>query len=308
MRAIAYAVAAAVALAGGPALAKQKTPEENLEIPMCPQVLGTVAIKDSQNEWWRQYNLGNPAAVIKLIVMKSGCFQLVDRGQGMQMMKEERELMGEDELQRGSDIGKGQMVAADYFILPDLVTQDSNAGGSAIGAGIGGAIGGGWGAALGGIKTKKLEAQALLTLTNARTGVQELIAEGAYKKTDVSFGLGGGGWGGFGLALAAAGGGYADTDIGKVITLAYIKAYRNMVTQMGGLSGDARMAAPLPAQRLMERTALLSEPRDDAAPVRGLREGIVLHPTGNKQGLFWEVEEPNGDRGWVPSELLELAK
>lgn len=307
MRAIAFAVAAAVVLAGGPALAK-KTPEENLEIPMCPQVLGTVAIKDSQNEWWRQYNLGNPAAVIKLIVMKSGCFQLVDRGQGMQMMKEERELMGEDELQRGSDIGKGQMKAADYFILPDLVTQDSNTGGSAIGAGIGGAIGGGWGAALGGIKTKKLEAQALLTLTNARTGVQELIAEGTYKKTDVSFGFGGGGWGGFGLALAAAGGGYADTDIGKVITLAYIKAYRNMVTQMGGLSGNAKMAAPLPAQRLLERTALLSEPREDAAPVRGLREGIVLHPTGNKQGLFWEVEEPNGDRGWVPSELLELAK
>ena len=83
MRAIAFAVAAMVALAGGPALAK-KTPEENLEIPMCPQVLGTVAIKDSQNEWWRQYNLGNPAAVIKLIVMKSGCFQLVDRGQGPQ--------------------------------------------------------------------------------------------------------------------------------------------------------------------------------------------------------------------------------
>jgi len=303
MRAIAFAVAAAVALAGGPALAK-KTPEENLEIPMCPQVLGTVAIKDSQNEWWRQYNLGNPAAVIKLIVMKSGCFQLVDRGQGMQMMKEERELMGEDELERGSDIGKGQMKAADYFILPDLVTQDSNTGGSAVGAG----IGGGWGAALGGIKTKKMEAQALLTLTNARTGVQELIAEGTYKKTDVSFGFGGGGWGGFGLALAAAGGGYADTDIGKVITLAYIKAYRNMVTQMGGLSGNAKMAAPLPAQRLLERTALLSEPRDDAAPVRGLREGMVLHPTGNKQGLFWEVEEPNGDRGWVPSELLELAK
>jgi len=308
MRAIAFAVAAAVVLAGSPALAKKKTPEENLEIPMCPQVLGTVAIKDSQNEWWRQYNLGNPAAVIKLIVMKSGCFQLVDRGQGMQMMREERDLMGEDELQRGSDIGKGQMVAADYFILPDLVTQDSNAGGSAIGAGIGGAIGGGWGAALGGIKTKKLEAQALLTLTNARTGVQELIAEGTYKKTDVSFGLGGGGFAGMGLALAAAGGGYADTDIGKVITLAYIKVYRNMVVQMGGLSGDARMTAPLPAQRLLERTALLSEPRDDAAPVRGLREGILLHPTGNKSGLYWEVEEPNGDRGWVLSELLELAK
>lgn len=308
MRLIASAVAASLILCAGPAFAKKKTPEENLEIPMCPQVLGTVAIKDSQNEWWRQYNLGNPAAVIKLIVMKSGCFQLVDRGQGMEMMRAERDLVGDDELQRGSDIGKGQMVAADYFILPDLVTQDSDTGGSAIGAGIGGMIGGGFGAALGGIKTKKLEAQALLTLTNARTGVQELIAEGTYKKTDVSFGLGGGGFAGMGLALAAAGGGYADTDIGKVITLAYIKAYRNMVVQMGGLSGDARMTAPLPAQRLLERTALLSEPRDDAAPVRGLREGILLHPTGNKSGLYWEVEEPNGDRGWVLSELLELAK
>jgi curli biogenesis system outer membrane secretion channel CsgG len=295
-------------MTAGSAMARKKTPEENLEIPICPQLLGTVAIKDSQNEWWRQYNLGNPASVIKLIVMRSGCFQLVDRGQGMEMMRAERDLMGEDELQGGSGIGKGQMVAADYFILPDLVTQDSNTGGSAIGAGIGGAIGGGFGAMLGGIKTKKLEAQALLTLTNARTGVQELIAEGTYKKTDVSFGLGGGGWGGFGLALAAAGGGYADTDIGKVITLAYIKAYRNMVVQMGGLTDNPKMAAPLPAQRLLEPAPLLSQPDENAQPVRGLREGTLLYPTGNKSGLFWEVDEPNGERGWVSSIMFELAK
>jgi hypothetical protein len=293
-----------VYLLPGSASAKSSEPPE---IAKCGKELGTLAVKDAQNEWWREYHLGNPEALIKLIVQRSGCFKLVDRGQGLAMMKSERDLVGDDELQRGSNLGKGQMVAADYFLLPDIVTEDANAGGNALGGAVGGLFGRRAGGLLGGIKTKKLEAHTVLTLTNARTGVQEQIAEGTAKKTDVSFGVGGGIFGA-GLGLAAAGGGYADTDIGKVISIAYIITYNNLVKQLGGMSDNASASAPLPAQRMVEAARLYKEPKDGAGVVRMLRQGMLVYPTGNKSDIYWEVEDPQGNKGWVSSEFLELAK
>jgi curli biogenesis system outer membrane secretion channel CsgG len=300
------AIAAAVAVCLVPlaAVAKKSEPPE---ISHCSKSLGTLAVKDAQNQWWTQYRLGNPEALIKLIVQKSGCFKLVDRGQGLAMMKSERDLVGDDELQRGSNIGKGQMVAADYFLLPDIVTEDANAGGNALGGAVGGLLGRRVGGLFGGIKTKKLEAHTVLTLTNARTGVQEQIAEGVAKKTDVSFGAGGGLFGA-GLGLAAAGGGYADTDIGKVIATAYIIAYNNMVGQLGGMSDNAKASAPLPAQRMVESARLYKQPKKGAGVVRMLRQGMLVYPTGNKSDIYWEVEDPNGNKGWVSSEFIEQAK
>lgn len=314
MRAISIALAAAMTLSAGAALAKDgenkkaKGQVKTVEIPTCTHSLGNLAIRDAENEWWNYYGLGNPKKILGLIVMKSRCFQLVDRGEGMEMMKAERDLVGGDELQRGSNIGKAQMVAADYFMLPDVITGDQDAGGKSLGGGLGGFLGGRtFGGVLGGIKTKKLEAQTVLTVTNARTGVQELIVDGYYKKTDISFGAGGGLFSA-GLGLAVAGGGYADTDIGKVITIAFVEAYTNMVTQMGGLSGDPKGAAPLPAQRLVENTPLLAAADEKSSVVMGLREGALVYPTGTKEGVFWEVEDEHGNKGWVSSYNITLAK
>ena len=179
---------------------------------------------------------------------------------------------------------------------------------TALGGAVGGLFGGRVGGIFGGIKTKKLEAHTVLTLTNARTGVQEQIAEGVAKKTDLSFGAGGGLFGA-GLGLAAAGGGYADTDIGKVVSTAYIIAYNNMVGQLGGMSDNAQASAPLPAQRMVEAARLFKEPKDGAGVVRMLRQGHVwsIRP-GNKSDIYWEVEDPNGNKGWVSSEFIEPAK
>jgi len=65
-------------------------------------------------------------------------------------------------------------------------------------------------------RTFQSEAQALITLVNARTTEQLYVAEGTSQKTDVSFGAGGGGYGASGFG-ALAGGGYSDTAIGKVV-------------------------------------------------------------------------------------------
>jgi len=214
------------------------------EIPVCTKRLGTAAVVEPDNNWWQSLGLGSPEAIIKVFIMKSQCFGLVDRGKGLASRAVERALADSGELQQNSNIGKRQVKAADYSIVPDLVTKNSNSGGNALGGIVGGFLGRStFGALAGGINIKKKEANVTLTLVNMRTTEMELLTEGYARKSDLSFGAGGGigSWGGFG---GAAGGGYQDTDIGQVIVLAYLDAYKKMVTQMGGLPANASAAAP----------------------------------------------------------------
>ncbi|MCB2013594.1 MAG: penicillin-binding protein activator LpoB [Sphingobium sp.] len=239
-----------LALTASPAMAKSESSgrkEQNKgmqEIPRCYKNLGTVAIVEPDTKWWREFNLGSPEAIIKLFVQRSGCFSLVNRGRAMQSRAMERALADQGELQHGSNLGKRQVKAADYFLQPDIVTANAKSGGNSVGGMLGGFLGGRtFGALAGGIKINKKEANVLLSIVNARTTVEEAMTEGYFRKSDLSFGAGGGaGWWG-GLA-AVGGGGYQDTAIGQVIVLAYLDAYTKLVDQLGGLPDDAAAAAP----------------------------------------------------------------
>ncbi|HEX3423187.1 MAG TPA: CsgG/HfaB family protein [Sphingomicrobium sp.] len=212
------------------------------QIPICTHRIGTLAIVPPDQQWWRELNLGSPEAIIKVFVQQSGCFTLVNRDRAMQSRSMERALSDNGELQQGSNMGKGQVKAADYFLQPDIVSTNKNSGGGGAGAALGGILGhvGGWGRAVGaiagGVDVKKGEANVTLSLVNARTTEEEALTEGYARKTDVSWGAGGGAgwWGGF----AAAGGyGYQNTEIGQVIVLAYLDAYKKLVMQLGGMPG-----------------------------------------------------------------------
>jgi curli biogenesis system outer membrane secretion channel CsgG len=220
------------------------------QIPVCTRKLGTLAIVEPDNQWWREYNLGSPEAILKVFVQKSGCFGLVNRGRSMQSRAMERALADQGELQGGSNLGKGQVKAADYFLEPNIVTANKNSGGGGIGAAAG-ALGGLFGGAghviggiAGGINVKKGEASVTLSVVNARTTEEEALVEGYARKKDVSWGAGGGAgwWGGFAAAGAT---GYQDTEIGQVIVLAYLDAYTKLVGQLGGLPASASAAAPV---------------------------------------------------------------
>lgn len=231
-----------------PAIAKSSGRKDQesaaAQIPVCTRNLGTVSIVEPDDNWWRPLGLGSPEAIIKLLVSRSGCFGLVDRGQGLMSRNIERALADNGELQEGSNIGRRQVKAADYFIVPDIVSKNANSGGFGLGGAVGGLLGGrALGGLLGGLKVSKKEANVLLTLVNSRTTVQERIVEGYARKSDVGFGGGAGGWWGGGLA-AVGGSSYENTQIGQVIVLAYLNAYRDMVTQLGGLPEDPSAAAP----------------------------------------------------------------
>ena len=256
MNKYALLAAASAVVISSPALADASSGHKDqaageAAMPVCTHKIGTLAIVPPDKEWWRELNLGSPEAIIKVFVQESGCFSLVNRDRAMNNRNMERALADSGELQRGSNYGKGQVKAADYFLQPDIVSTNKNSGGGGAGAAIGGLLGhfgGGWGAVgalAGGINVKKGEANVTLSLVNGRTTEEEAITQGYARKTDVSWGAGGGAgwWGGF----AAAGGyGYQNTAIGQVIVLAYLDAYKKMVTQLGGFSP---VPAAAPARR-----------------------------------------------------------
>ena len=45
-----------------------------------------------------------------------------------------------------------------------------------------------------------------------------------------------------------------------------------------------------------------------AITLRSLDPGMLLYPTGAKEGMMWEVEDELGNKGWVNSTSTELAK
>ncbi len=317
MRRIAVAASAAFVLAASafPAAADPTAGQQNerreSQIPVCSHQLGTIAVVEPDHDWWSEYHLGSPEALIKVLVMRSHCFGLVDRGKGMAAIERERAIASEGELRQGSNIGRGQMKAADYVLVPDIISRNSNASGSNIGGLIGGLVGGVAGGVIAGININDKTADVVLTLTDVRSSEQVAMEEGHAKKTDVSFGggIGGGGWSGFG---AMGAGSYANTEIGQVITQAYINAYARLVNDLGGLPG-AQGVAPSEAAAsqavTMSRPGRMYErPSERSRVVRRLDSGMMLYPTGNKDGVWWEVKDELGNSGWVSSLSFQLAK
>src|SRR5437588_5826445 len=102
----------------------ERTAQRQAEIPTCSRKIGSLAIHEPTNRWWEPLGLESPEALLKVFVMKSGCFTLVDRGRGFDMAQQERALAGAGTLQGGSNIGAGQVRAADYVLVPDIVTKN----------------------------------------------------------------------------------------------------------------------------------------------------------------------------------------
>src|SRR5258708_24405619 len=88
--------------------------------------------------------------------------------------------------------------------------------------------------------------------------------------------------------------------MGRVRPLAYGEANRNLAVQLGGLRGPG--GAPAPAKHKMvtatRETAMFTGPSTQSPVVRPVDQGMRLYPTGNKNGLMWEVKDGLGSRGW----------
>ncbi|MCC7247577.1 MAG: peptidoglycan-binding protein [Lysobacter sp.] len=288
--------------------AQDQRKQKMAEIPTCAKPLGSISVIEPEDgvNWWSGQQLPAPSKLIKVFVNKSRCFTLVDRGAGLDAARRERDLGSSGELRNRSNVGKGQMKAADYVLVPDLISANSNSGGNSVGGILGGLVGGRAGAAIGGLDFKRKTADVVLTVTDVRSTEQVAMAEGSAKKTDIGWGAGAGlftgsHWGGGGAS------GYANTEIGQVITLAYLQAYTDLVAQLGGLPDNASAANAQQAVTVAKPARLFTTAKGTKV-VRSLDPGMMLYPTGNKEGMMWEVEDELGNKGWISSTLIDLSR
>ncbi len=276
------------------------------QIPTCNKKIGTLAVTEPQNQWWIQYNLESPEALIKVFVSKSKCFTLVDRGKGLAAAEAERALAGSGEMRGGSNIGKGQMKAADYVLVPDVAMKNNNSGGKRFGGVLAGMIPGVAGAIAGGVSLKSKTADVVLTLTDVRSTEQVALEQGHYKKTDLGWAGGGGGF--FGAFAAAGASSYANTEIGQVVAVAYLDAYSKLVNDVNGMTLNPKEDNVQQSVTMAKPGKLYEQPNNKSKVVRDLDPGQTLYPTGEKQQIWWKVSDELGNEGWVPSPLFGLAK
>lgn len=216
------------------------TENANSKLEKCTETLGTLGMQEDVNAPWylqlRNYSLGSTLPVLRLMIQQSNCFVIVERGAAMNNMMQERALANSGEARAGSNMGRGQMVAADYTMSPSIQFSGKT-GGGALGAFLPGVAG----VVAGGMSTN--EASTTLLLIDNRSGVQISAAEGTAKNMDFNV------FGAFG-GLGAAGGGYSSTPQGKVIVTAFADSYNQMVkalknykaqTVKGGLGTGGRL-------------------------------------------------------------------
>lgn len=197
----------------------------NAQLEHCDRSLGTLTFVEEANQPWlaqfnQEYHFQSTIPLLRLIAQQSNCFVIVERGRAMANMQGERALMASGELRRGSNLGMGQMVAADYTATPSVTISAAGTGG--IGAAVGGLLGS-VGSLIGG-SIRSNEASTMLLLTDNRSGIQLAAAEGSAKNWDV-----GALAGFFGGSAGGIGGGYARTPQGKVLVAAFMDSYNQLV-------------------------------------------------------------------------------
>jgi Curli production assembly/transport component CsgG len=295
----------------------------NVQLEKCDAAKGTIAVVEPQSHilaGLSRYGLNSPVGLIRMMIQQSNCFQVVERGVGMQNMMQERALAAGGQMQSDQNIGKGQMVAADFIVTPSVVFSENNAGG--MGGAVGGLLGrfGGAGAVVGavagGLKFK--EAQTSMLLADTRSGIQVAAAEGSAKQTD--WGLGGTIFGGGG---GAAFGAYTNTNEGKVITASFLDNWNNIVRAVrnnasliqakAGVASQANAAGSVVANAanagdvMMAKIAgvkVLRSPADGAGELMSLAKTDEVLYLGEEKNGFAKVTSPKGD-GWVKKVLLK---
>jgi hypothetical protein len=285
---------------------------EAKELEKCDKPYGTLAVVEPQDaviSHLLQYGLQSPTGLIRMMVQQSNCFVLVERGRAMQNLMQERQLAESGELRRGSNMGKGQMVTADYVLTPDAVFSSKDSGG------VGGALGGfGMFGAVAGLVAAGLKfksAQTTMILSDSRTSLQLASATGNAEKTDWSVGglLVGGG-------AAGALGGYTSTPEGKVIAASYLDNWNNIVRSVRNNPEMARQdinlkgksGQPTKAGAVFEEgdtvtgkiggLKIYAQPKKTAKVVATIARGEEVIYTGKDEGAFMHIQGQDGE-GWV---------
>lgn len=291
---------------------------EAKELEKCDKPYGTLAVVEPQDavvSHLLQYGLQSPTGLIRMMVQQSNCFVLVERGRAMSNLMQERQLAESGELRGGSNMGKGQIVTADYVLTPDAVFSSKDSGGvGGLLGGFGGVLGAAAGLVAAGLKFKS--AQTTMILSDSRTSLQLASATGNAEKTDWGIGgvLGGGG--------AVGGlGAYTSTPEGKVIAASYLDNWNNIVRSirnnpqmarqdinLKGASGQPTKAGAVfqPGDAVTGKIGglrIYSQPSKASKVNATLAKGEEVVITGEEKNGFVPVQGNNGE-GWLETILI----
>ena len=294
--------------------ARPVSAQDKSKLVQCEKSMGTLAVVEPQNEIINalmRYKLSSPTSLIRMMAQQSHCFTVVERGAAMQNLMQERALSQQGQLQQGSNMGGGQMKTADFVLTPNVIFSEGNAGG------VGGVAAGLFkkaspiaGAIAGGLKFK--EAQTSILISDTRSGVQVAAAEGKAKKSDFSrgaIGVGGG--------MLAGGGGYTNTNEGKVVAASFLDNFNKVVESMkndpelakAGASGTETVKAGISFQDgdvLVPKIAnvkLLGAAAEGSKVLATLAKTDELVFLGEEKSGYVKVQG-SASEGWVKKTLV----
>ncbi len=214
----------------------------NKALERCSQSLGTLAVADGRFSGAGSVTTVEP--LIRLAVQQSNCFVITSIGNQAtralinDIVSEQRE---SGEYRAGSKQHKGQRVAADYLLDPQVIVNNevtsgssNTVGGGLLGIGLNAAGLGALGAAAGALSNavQTRTSDVALTLTDIRSTVQVAVSSGSatVNNSNISGALGLGGWGGvIGGAVGGGASSFTQTPEGQAIAAAFFDAYNNMV-------------------------------------------------------------------------------
>jgi len=279
-------------LASAPAFAADN---DEPELARCEKSMGSIALVDGDIAGWTKWGLSSPRALINTLALESGCFTPHNAADGMPARFLVTAFAGDqEEVDQGIELAKAGASEALWR---------SGAASSVLGkVPIGGALLG----AFGGFGGKKKTVAAGLRVVSPANGQTIALGSGSVKKSQLSFGGSSGAW----AQNAAAASGYESSKDGLMLTEAFVLAFNQVVAQQELLqtAPQAATAAPQPdngVATVAVDTVLRAAPKGDAEHLRNLRAGTELTPTGNREGLFIEVADNYGTKGWVSVEDMQ---
>lgn len=287
-RTLTFAVLSMVSTA---ALAADKEPPVTLT--KCDKSYGSVALVDGDTQGWTKYGLSSPRELIAAMARESGCFSLHDPASGKPATFLMNVIAGDkEEVDQAIEKAKG-------VAMEGLVRSGAASGMMRSIPGAGSMLG-----MFGGFGGKKKVVAAGIRLISPANGQTVASGSGEVKKTTISFGGGGGTLGA--VASGATGAAYAGSKDGQMLIEAFVKAFNGLSGQGPALASLAPAAAPAPAAPANATTAIDTKMFTAAdlksATLRTVRAGTALTPTGQRQGLFIEVQDSFGTKGWVSVE------
>jgi len=286
----ATAIASIVALTA-PVAAKDK----NVEVVKCDASYGTIAITDGDTQGWNKFGLSSPRGMLGAIVQESGCFTLHTGADGQPTDYLLSAIAGsQEEVDQTMNVAKTALTEGLVRSgAATTVLSKVPMGGALVGM-------------FGGLGGKKKTITAGLRLMNPANGQTLIAGSGQSKKSTIKI-LGRSDW-----VAASQGqfGQYGSSKDGKMVTSAFIEAFNGLASQAGALATvqqAATAAAPAASSAsytVAVETKMLASASANAPEVRSLRADTELLPTGNKTGLFVEVTDNYGTKGWVSVEDL----